>query len=170
MNLGYNGFPMKVVYGTIGAGTVSAGLPPIDALARANYDLQLSTHPLATNYVLYWDSSAIAGQSTKPKAQILFHELDHFLDIALNPSNTSDRRLPYQSNDYGFPSGTPPTATVSIGGDTFTYTFTSWWSQYDHAQVHNEIVSAYGSDQTAALEEAVLNIRMLIRVGKRRLA
>jgi hypothetical protein len=48
-------------------------------------------------------------------------------------------------------------ASVAIGGQTFTYDLRidAQWHAYEHAIVHNDLVSTFGSDKTGALQSAV---------------
>lgn len=84
-------------------------------------------------------------------AQIMFHEFDHGF--------------------YDFTAGTTtqlsPTMSATIGGTTYTWTIytvgangaitvnQSGFDGYQHMMIHDDLVSAYGTDTTGALKEAL---------------
>jgi hypothetical protein len=86
-------------------------------------------------------------------SQILYHELDHI----------------YYETQPGFFPDMPSTATYTIGGVTYDYntaniptstagveTNSKGEMAWEHDLIHNDIVSAFGSDSTQALAEGLL--------------
>lgn len=88
------------------------------------------------------------GQSA---AEIAFHEYDHaYYD---ETANNSDQFSPTMSATIG---GTTYTWTVyTVGSNGVTSFNNTGYDGYQHVMIHSDIVGAFGSDSTGALEEAL---------------
>lgn len=96
----------------------------------------------ASTNTIDWDQAqanwAVANDGQQ-MGQILFHELDHdYLD---------------HSSGIWMPNSD---VSIQVGDYTITYNLNTWQGQnaYMHALVNNDIVTAYGVDDTAAIEQA----------------
>ena len=132
--------------------------------ARANIDY---TNP--ANDSIEWDAAAVATAQANGQdpVQILYHELDHILNSLKNPDPNGSflRRVPIPG-DANFPAN--GMATMTIGGSTFTFNLNinAQMLAYEHAVVHNDLVGAFASDKTGALQSAVQGIPRTDANGK----
>ncbi len=107
-------------------------------------------NPAAWN--LTWQPNFLA-QSQHDPAEVLYHETLHIWFRSYHQCSAV-----YLEPQPQFPSFTNPTATATINGTLYTWDRTHLYAGYDgyeHLQVHNQIVQAYGSDTTGALITAL---------------
>jgi hypothetical protein len=108
------------------------------------------------NDSLTWSDAGVATAvaNGQDATQIAFHEYDHVLDSLAASDGSRNHRVP-QRGDLSFPAN--GMASVTVGGQTFNYNLSvdAQWRAYEHAVIHNDLVSTFGSDLTGALQSAV---------------